>query len=118
MGTVDVISMVGDEPVFVATDLEVVSIADTTQTGLSGVGPYHVVVVARNKRWRLPEPSPMGHWRFSGPPGGCSRKGRRVSPDPNWLSPSPGPGRTAFTDGSIMVEVVRTRSDGPRTGGG
>jgi Flp pilus assembly protein CpaB len=41
---VDVISMVGDEPVFVATDLEVVSIADTTQTGLSGVGPYHVVV--------------------------------------------------------------------------
>lgn len=41
---VDVISMVGDEPVFVAADLEVVSIADTTQNGLSGVGPYHVVV--------------------------------------------------------------------------
>jgi hypothetical protein len=41
---VDVISMIGDEPVFVATDLEVVSIADATQTGLSAVGPYHVVV--------------------------------------------------------------------------
>lgn len=40
----DVISMVGDEPVFVATDLEVVSIADTTQDGLAGIGPYHVVV--------------------------------------------------------------------------
>jgi Flp pilus assembly protein CpaB len=44
---VDVISMVGDEPVFVATDLEVVSIPDTTQNGLSGVGPYHVVVAVR-----------------------------------------------------------------------
>jgi Flp pilus assembly protein CpaB len=41
---VDVISIIADEPVFVATDLEVVSIGDTTQTGLSGVGPYHVVV--------------------------------------------------------------------------
>ena len=41
---VDVISMVGEEPVFVASDLEVVSIADTTQTGLSAAGPYHVVV--------------------------------------------------------------------------
>ena len=41
---VDVISMVGEEPAFVATDLEVVSIADTMQTGLSGAGPYHVVV--------------------------------------------------------------------------
>jgi Flp pilus assembly protein CpaB len=41
---VDVISMVDEEPVFVASDLEVVSIADTTQTGLSGDGPYHVVV--------------------------------------------------------------------------
>ena len=41
---VDVISMVGERPAFVATDLEVVSIADTTQTGLSGAGPYHVVV--------------------------------------------------------------------------
>jgi Flp pilus assembly protein CpaB len=41
---VDVISMIGDEPAFVATDLEVISIADTTQTGLSTAGPYHVVV--------------------------------------------------------------------------
>jgi Flp pilus assembly protein CpaB len=41
---VDVISIVGEEPVFVATDLEVVSIADTMQTGLSATGPYHVVV--------------------------------------------------------------------------
>ena len=41
---VDVISIVGEEPVFVATDLEVVSIADSTQTGLSATGPYHVVV--------------------------------------------------------------------------
>ena len=41
---VDVISMVGEQPQFVASDLEVVSIADTTQDGLSGVAPYHVVV--------------------------------------------------------------------------
>lgn len=41
---VDVISMVGEDPAFVATDLEVVSIADMLQTGLSGSGPYHVVV--------------------------------------------------------------------------
>ena len=41
---VDVISIVGEEPVFVATDLEVVSIADTMQTGLAATGPYHVVV--------------------------------------------------------------------------
>jgi len=41
---VDVISMVGEEPVFVASDLEVVSIAETTQSGLSAAGPYHVVV--------------------------------------------------------------------------
>ena len=33
---VDVISMVGDEPVFVASDLEVVSIADTTQNRIVG----------------------------------------------------------------------------------
>ena len=36
---VDVISIVGEEPVFVATDLEVVSIADSTQTGLSATVP-------------------------------------------------------------------------------
>jgi Flp pilus assembly protein CpaB len=41
---VDVISIIGEEPVFVASDLEVVSIADTTQTGLSAAVPYHVVV--------------------------------------------------------------------------
>ncbi len=41
---VDVISMVGEQPQFVASDLEVVSIADTTQDGLSGISPYHVVV--------------------------------------------------------------------------
>ena len=41
---VDIISIVGEEPTFVAANLEVVSIADTMQTGLSGVGPYHVVV--------------------------------------------------------------------------
>ena len=40
----DVISMVGEEPSFVATDLEVVSIAETDQGGLSGVGPYYLVV--------------------------------------------------------------------------
>lgn len=41
---VDVISIVDDAPTFVATDLEVVSIAETSQGGLSGVGPYHLVV--------------------------------------------------------------------------
>lgn len=41
---IDVISMVSDAPAFVAEDLEVVSIAETTQTGLSGVAPYHLVV--------------------------------------------------------------------------
>lgn len=41
---VDVISIVGDAPAFVATDLEVVSIAEATQTGLAVAGPYHVVV--------------------------------------------------------------------------
>lgn len=41
---VDVISIVGDAPAFVATDLEVVSIGEATQTGLAVAGPYHVVV--------------------------------------------------------------------------
>jgi Flp pilus assembly protein CpaB len=41
---VDVISMVGAEPSFVATALEVVGIAETDQGGLSGVGPYYLVV--------------------------------------------------------------------------
>jgi Flp pilus assembly protein CpaB len=41
---VDVISMIEGVPTFVSADLEVVSIADTSQGGLSGVGPYHVVV--------------------------------------------------------------------------
>jgi Flp pilus assembly protein CpaB len=41
---VDVISMVGDSPAFVATDLEVVSVGESTQTGLTVAGPYHVVV--------------------------------------------------------------------------
>jgi Flp pilus assembly protein CpaB len=41
---VDVISIVGDEPSFVAVDLEVVGIAERAQGGLSGVGPYYVVV--------------------------------------------------------------------------
>lgn len=41
---IDVISMLGDEPAFVAVDLEVVSIAETSQGALSGVGPYHLVV--------------------------------------------------------------------------
>jgi Flp pilus assembly protein CpaB len=51
---VDVISIIGDEPVFVATDLEVVSIADTTQAGLAGGGPYHVVVgVSRDQALAL-----------------------------------------------------------------
>lgn len=41
---VDVISMIEGVPTFVAADLEVVSIAEASQGGLSGVGPYHVVV--------------------------------------------------------------------------
>ncbi len=41
---VDVISMMGDEPAFVAVDLEVVGIAETSRGGLAGVGPYYVVV--------------------------------------------------------------------------
>jgi Flp pilus assembly protein CpaB len=41
---VDVISMVGDAPAFVATDLEVVGIGEPSQTGLAVAGPYHVVV--------------------------------------------------------------------------
>jgi Flp pilus assembly protein CpaB len=41
---VDVISLVGDEPEFVAVDLEVVGIAEMAQGGLSGVGPYFIVV--------------------------------------------------------------------------
>jgi Flp pilus assembly protein CpaB len=41
---VDVISVVEDGPEYVAFDLEVVTVADNTQTGLSGVGAYHLVV--------------------------------------------------------------------------
>ena len=41
---VDVISVIDGQPSFVAEDLEVVSIAATSQGGLSGVGPYHIVV--------------------------------------------------------------------------
>jgi Flp pilus assembly protein CpaB len=41
---VDVISIIGDAPTFVATDLEVVSVGEATQTGLTAAGPYHVVV--------------------------------------------------------------------------
>lgn len=41
---VDVISIVGEAPEFVATDLEVVGIGDPAQTGLTAAGPYHVVV--------------------------------------------------------------------------
>jgi Flp pilus assembly protein CpaB len=41
---VDVISIVGDAPVFVATDLEVVGIGEASQAGLTVAGPYHVVV--------------------------------------------------------------------------
>jgi Flp pilus assembly protein CpaB len=41
---VDVISMIGDAPTFVATDLEVVSVGEASQTGLAVAGPYHVVV--------------------------------------------------------------------------
>jgi Flp pilus assembly protein CpaB len=46
---VDVISMVGEEPAFVATDLEVVGLAETGQTGLAGIGPYHVVVAVSSE---------------------------------------------------------------------
>jgi Flp pilus assembly protein CpaB len=41
---VDVISVIDGQPSFVAEDLEVVSIATSSQGGLSGVGPYHIVV--------------------------------------------------------------------------
>jgi hypothetical protein len=41
---VDVISMVGDSPAFVATDLEVVDVGESTQSGLAVAGPYHLVV--------------------------------------------------------------------------
>lgn len=41
---VDVISTVDGEPEYVAFGLEVVGVADTVQAGLSGVGPYHLVV--------------------------------------------------------------------------
>jgi Flp pilus assembly protein CpaB len=41
---VDVISLVGDQPTFVALDLEVVAIAERAAGGLSGVGPHFVVV--------------------------------------------------------------------------
>ncbi|MGH8953234.1 MAG: hypothetical protein ACRDX9_17665 [Acidimicrobiia bacterium] len=46
---VDVISMLGEEPAFVAVDLEVVSIAETSQGALSGVGLYHVVVAVTSE---------------------------------------------------------------------
>lgn len=46
---VDVISMVDEVPTFVALDLEVVSIAETSEGGLSGVGPYHVVVAVTSE---------------------------------------------------------------------
>jgi hypothetical protein len=41
---VDVISIIGDAPTFVATDLEVVGVGEASQTGLTVAGPYHVVV--------------------------------------------------------------------------
>ncbi|HEY7469719.1 MAG TPA: hypothetical protein VIC07_09380 [Acidimicrobiia bacterium] len=41
---VDVISIVDGESLFVATDLEVVSVADPASGGLSGAEPYHIVV--------------------------------------------------------------------------
>jgi Flp pilus assembly protein CpaB len=41
---VDVISVVDDVPSYVAVDLEIVAVADTTQEGLAGAGAYHVVV--------------------------------------------------------------------------
>jgi Flp pilus assembly protein CpaB len=46
---VDVISLVGDEPGFVAVDLEVVAIAEMAQGGLSGVGPYFIVVAVTSE---------------------------------------------------------------------
>jgi Flp pilus assembly protein CpaB len=46
---VDAISLVGDEPGFVAVDLEVVAIAETAQGGLSGVGPYFIVVAVTSE---------------------------------------------------------------------
>jgi len=46
---IDVISIVEGSPTFVAVDLEVVSIADTGQGGLSGVSPYHVVVAVSSE---------------------------------------------------------------------
>ncbi len=41
---VDVISVIDAGPSFVALDLEIVAIADTTQEGLTGAGAYHIVV--------------------------------------------------------------------------
>jgi Flp pilus assembly protein CpaB len=41
---IDVISVIDGTPAYVAVDLEVVAIADVAQTGLSGVGAYHLVV--------------------------------------------------------------------------
>jgi Flp pilus assembly protein CpaB len=41
---VDVISIVDGAPEFVAVDLEVTSLAETSQGGLSGVAPFHIVV--------------------------------------------------------------------------
>jgi Flp pilus assembly protein CpaB len=46
---VDLISLVGDEPEFVAVDLEVVGIAEMAQGGLSGVGPYFIVVAVTSE---------------------------------------------------------------------
>ena len=46
---VDVISIVGDDPAFVAADLEVVGIAETAQGSLSGVSPYHLVVAVTSE---------------------------------------------------------------------
>ncbi len=41
---VDVISVLDAIPSYVATDLEIVAIADTAQEGLAGAGAYHIVV--------------------------------------------------------------------------
>ena len=41
---VDIIALVDEVPTFVGTDLQVTSIAETSQGGLSGVGPYFIVV--------------------------------------------------------------------------